>query len=265
MLAHPGPWRERGLLSSATVMDRVLIFGATSAIAREVARGYARRGAQLYLVGRDPKKLGALCDELGAAVVGHAQADLDDTASNAARVAEAAAALGSIDVAIVAHGRLGDQQATERDWSEAEQILRTNLLSPISLLIPLANELQAQGHGHLAVLSSVAGERGRPRNYTYGAAKGALTIYLQGLRSRLWSEGIAVSTFKLGPVDTPMTADHPKNPLFARAPDVARRIVGHIDRGQGAIHLPWYWAPIMGVVRRLPEPLFQRIGFLSGR
>jgi decaprenylphospho-beta-D-erythro-pentofuranosid-2-ulose 2-reductase len=254
-----------GLLSSATVMERVVIFGATSAIAQQIALRYARRGARLYLVGRSEAKLSALCATLGDAVVGHACADLDDTAGSAARVFAAQAALGELDVAIVAHGRLGDQQATERDWEAAEQILRTNLLSPISLLIPLANVLQAQGRGRLAVLGSVAGERGRPRNYTYGAAKGALTIYLQGLRSRLWAEGIAVSTFKLGPVDTPMTADHPKNPLFAQAPAVARRIVAHLDRGQGAVYLPWYWAPIMGVVRRLPEPLFQRLRFLSGR
>ena len=271
MLAHHGPSREAprplvaGLLSSPAIMERVLIFGATSAIAREVTLRYARRGARLYLVGRNPQRLQALCDAAGPAVVGHATADLDDTAGNAARVTTAVECLGSVDIAIVAHGLLGDQLATERDFAEAEQILRTNLLSPISLLIPLANTLRTQGYGHLAVLSSVAGERGRPRNYTYGAAKGALTLYLQGLRSRLWSEGVAVSTFKLGPVDTPMTADHPKNPLFARAPAIARGIITHIDRGQGAIYLPWYWAPIMGVVRRLPEPLFQRLPFLSGR
>lgn len=246
-------------------MERVLIFGATSAIAGEIAARYAQRGARLYLVGRDPAKLHTSCARLGPAVVGHALADLDDTSSNAARVRTAIEALGGVDVALVAHGLLGDQQATEHDWDAAEQVLRTNLSSPISLLIPLANALQAQGHGHLAVLSSVAGERGRPRNYTYGAAKGGLTLYMQGLRSRLWPQGIAVSTFKLGPVHTPMTVGHPKNPLFAEPRAIARDVVAHLDRGQGSIYLPWYWAPIMGVVRRLPEPLFQRLGFLSGR
>jgi short-subunit dehydrogenase len=265
MLAHPGVRRERPCYPAATTMERVLILGATSTIAREIATLYAHRGAQLYLVGRDPTKLQELCARLGPAVVGHAQADLDDTAGNAVRVRAAVEALGGLDVALVAHGLLGDQQATEHDWEAAEQVLRTNLSSPVSLLIPLANVLQAQGHGHLAVLSSVAGERGRPRNYTYGAAKGALTLYLQGLRSRLWPHGIAVSTFKLGPVDTPMTADHPKNPLFAKPQAVARDIVAHLERGQGAVYLPWYWAPIMGVVRCLPEPIFQRLGFLSGR
>ncbi|MCX4246186.1 SDR family NAD(P)-dependent oxidoreductase [Paraliomyxa miuraensis] len=247
-------------------MERVLILGATSAIASEIAARYARRGARLYLVGRDPAKLTALCDRLGSTVVGHARADLDDAAGSAALVHTALEVLDGLDVAVIAHGLLGHQITTEHDWNAAEQVLRTNLLSPVSLLIPLANALQAQGHGHLAVLSSVAGERGRPRNYTYGAAKGALTIYLQGLRSRLWRQGIAVSTFKLGPVDTPMTADHAKNPLFATPQAVARDIVAHIDRGQGgAAHLPWYWAPIMSAVRHMPESIFQRLGFLSGR
>ncbi len=260
-----GRRQREGLLSSLPLMNHVLIFGATSTIAAEVATRYARRGDRLFVVGRSPAKLSALCERLGDAVVGHLAADLADTAANAQRVQEAARALGRIDIAIVAHGLLGDQLATERDWAAAETILRTNLLSPVSLLVPLANLLEAQGHGHLAVLGSVAGERGRPRNYTYGAAKGALTIYLQGMRSRLWTAGVSVSTVKLGPVDTPMTADHPKNPLFASAPAVARDIVSHLDRRQGAVYLPWYWAPIMGVVRRLPEPLFQRLGFLSGR
>jgi len=246
-------------------MERVLIFGATSAIAVEIATRYARRGATLHLVGRNPDKLAALCERLGEAVVGRAHADLDDTSNNATLVETALRSLGGIDIAIVAHGLLGDQQASEQHWDAAEAVLRTNLLSPISLLIPLANALQEQGHGHLAVLSSVAGERGRPRNYTYGAAKGALTIYLQGLRSRLWKRGIGISTLKLGPVDSPMTADHPKNALFATPEAVARGIVAHLDRRHGAVYLPWFWAPIMAVVRRLPEPIFQRLGFLSGR
>ncbi len=247
-------------------MERVLVFGATSAIATEIARRYALRGAQLYLVGRDPAKLHALCDRLGPAVVGHAQADLDDTAGNGARVAAALAALGEVDVAVVAHGLLGDQATTEQTWEAAEQVLRTNLLSAVSLLVPLANAMLAQRRGHIVVLSSVAGERGRPRNYTYGAAKGALTLYLQGLRSRLWPHRIAISTIKLGPVDTPMTADHPKNALFATPSAVARDIVAHVDRGRGGeTYVPWVWRPIMGAVRHLPEPWFQRLRFLSGR
>ena len=92
----------------------------------------------------------------------------------------------------------------------------TNLLSPVALLVPLANHLDAGTRRAIAVLSSVAGDRGRPRNFTYGAAKGALNVYLQGLRTRMWPSGRRVHTFKLGPVDTPMTADHRKHAVFAR-------------------------------------------------
>ncbi|MCR9164641.1 MAG: SDR family NAD(P)-dependent oxidoreductase [Nannocystaceae bacterium] len=246
-------------------MANVLILGATSAIAQEVAKRYAERGDRLFVVGRNPAKLAALVSGLGPSCVGSLVADLDDTDANARRVDEALDALGSIDVGLVAHGLLGDQLETERSWDSAEAVLRTNLLSVVSLVIPLANALEEQGRGHLAVMSSVAGERGRPRNYTYGAAKGASTLYLQGVRSRLWAAGVEVHTLKLGPVDTPMTETHPKNALFATAEGVASSIVRLLDGPGGEAYVPKYWAPIMGVVRNLPEPLFQRLKFLSGR
>lgn len=246
-------------------MANVLIFGATSAIAQAVAKRYAERGDRLYVVGRNAAKLDALARSLGEACVGRMVADLDDTDANERRVGEALDRLGSIDVALIAHGLLGDQRETEHSWSAAEAVVRTNLLSVLSLLIPLANVLEEQGRGHLAVMSSVAGERGRPRNYTYGAAKGALTLYLQGVRSRLWNAGVQVHTLKLGPVDTPMTETHDKNPLFATAEGVAASIVAELDGSGGEAYLPRYWAPIMSVVRRLPEPVFQRLRFLSGR
>jgi decaprenylphospho-beta-D-erythro-pentofuranosid-2-ulose 2-reductase len=244
---------------------RVLIFGATSAIAGEVARVYARRDARLYLVGRNPEKLAALAAELGDAVSGTAAADFTDTARAAALVAAALAAAGDVDVAVVAHGLLGDQVATERDFAAADRVIDTNFVSVVALLIPLANHFEARGAGHLAVLSSVAGERGRPRNYTYGAAKGALNVYLQGVRSRLSPRGIGVHTLKLGPVDTPMTVDHRKTLLFARSPAVAAAIVRAIDGNRAEVYVPWFWRFIMAVVRWIPEPLFRRIGALSGR
>ena len=111
---------------------------------------------------------------------------------------------------MIAHGLLGDQLDSERDFAEAERILAANFLSVVALLVPLGNHFEAAGGGNIAVMSSVAGDRGRPRNYTYGASKGALNVYLQGLRTRLWSRGVRVQTLKLGPVDTPMTTTHKK-------------------------------------------------------
>jgi decaprenylphospho-beta-D-erythro-pentofuranosid-2-ulose 2-reductase len=248
------------------VISRVLILGATSAIAAEVARVYAGRGARLYLVGRNAGKLGALAAALGPAVAGTRAADLDRTEDAGDIVAAAAAALGGgLDVACLAQGLLGDQAATERDYREAEQVIRTNFLSMVALLVPLGNLLEAAGGGTIAALSSVAGDRGRPRNYTYGAAKGALNLYLQGMRTRLRPRGVKVATLKLGPVDTPMTAAHRKHLLFARPADVAAGIVAAIDAGKAEVYLPWFWRAIMAIVRNLPEAAIQRLGFLSGR
>jgi len=246
-------------------MANVLIFGATSAIAQAIAKRYAARGDRLFVVGRNPDKLRALVATLGSGCVGHMAADLDDTDANERRMDEAIDRLGSVDVALVAHGLLGDQLQTEQAWTSAEAVLRTNLLSVVSLVIPLANAMEEQGRGHLAVVTSVAGERGRPRNYTYGAAKGAMTLYLQGVRSRLWNSGVDVHTLKLGPVDTPMTESHDKNALFSSIDPVARSVVRLLDGPGGEAFVPRFWAPIMSVVRHLPEPIFQRLRMLSGR
>lgn len=245
--------------------QKLLILGATSAIAADVARLYAGRGARLFLVGRSEEKLLPLVQELGTAVVGHECGDFaQDGEANGAQVGRAIAALGGLDVCLVAHGLIGDQLRSEAEFAEARRIIDTNFTSVVSQIIPLANHFEAQGSGHLAVISSVAGERGRPRNYTYGAAKGALTTYLQGVRSRLWPH-VHVHTIKLGPVVTPMTVDHPKNALFAQSPEVARQIVAAIDGGVAEPFVPWFWRPIMATVEYLPEPIFQRFGFLSGR
>lgn len=246
-------------------MQRVVIFGATSAIAAEVAALLAARGDRLVLVGRSQHKLDALQARLGPAVVGVIGADLDQLDQAEARVDAAIDMLGGVDIALIAHGLLSDQIETEQRYAAAAQSLCTNFLSAVALLVPLANRMEAQHHGTIAVMSSVAGERGRPRNYTYGAAKGGLTRYLQGLRSRLWSSKVAVHTFKLGPVETPMTVGHPKNALFAQPQAVAQTIVRKLE-GRGRDHyVPGYWVMIMAIVRNLPEPLFQRLSVLVER
>jgi decaprenylphospho-beta-D-erythro-pentofuranosid-2-ulose 2-reductase len=245
--------------------QQIAIFGATSAIAAEVARVYAARGARLYLVGRSADKLARLVNELRVSVVASAVQDFDRTDAAAGCVDAAVAALGRIDLALIAHGLLGDQLQSESQLDEAEQIARTNYLSVMALVIPLANQLERQRGGRLAVLSTVAAERGRPRNYSYAAAKSALNVYLQGVRSRLYSAGVGVHTIKLGPVDTPMTVSHAKNLLFADTQTVARQTVRAIDRGVAEAYVPSFWRPIMFAVRNLPEALFQRFGALSGR
>jgi decaprenylphospho-beta-D-erythro-pentofuranosid-2-ulose 2-reductase len=250
------------------MVERVLVLGATSAIAAEVARLYWARGARLHLVGRSADKLQALLESLGPSpggVVSSAVADFADLARNDQVVGEALAALGGVDVVLIAHGELGEQLETERDFARAETILTVNFTSVVSLLVPLANALAAQGRGCIGVITSVAGERGRPRNYTYGAAKGGLNVYLQGLRSRLFRVGVKVVTIKLGPVDTPMTRDHAKSALFAEPGPVARSIVRALAGRSREVYVPSFWSIIMPVVKNTPERLFQLLPFLSGR
>ncbi len=246
-------------------MSRVLILGATSAIAAEVATIHAARGDRLHLVGRNPAKLPEVARRCAATAVTTEVADFGRLDEDEGVVRRAIEALGGVDRALVAHGDLGDQLASERDFAEAEAIFRTNFTSVIALLIPLVNHLEAAGSGRLGVITSVAGDRGRPRNYTYGAAKGALNVYLQGVRTRLYPAGVSVTTLKLGPVDTPMTRSHEKNVLFGDPVKVARGIVRAMDAGVAEAYVPSFWGAIMPVVKNTPERLIQRLPFLSGR
>ena len=244
---------------------KVIIFGANSAIAAEVARIYAELGDRLFLVGRNPQTLQSLVDELGASVAGHITADLDQLEQCDAHVQTGIASLGGLDIALVAHGLLGDQLKSESDLRHARQIIQTNFLSAVSVLIPLVNYFEARGEGHIGVITSVAGERGRPRNYTYGASKGALTRYLQGLRSRVYATNVRIHNLKLGPVDTPMTVGHTKHALFGEKARVARGIVQALNSRRHVTYLPRSWRYVMMIVRLLPETIFQRFKFLAGR
>jgi decaprenylphospho-beta-D-erythro-pentofuranosid-2-ulose 2-reductase len=241
-----------------------LIIGATSSVASNVARLWAGAGHLLVLVGRSETKLAELRTELGPTVLGTRSFDFTEHAAIGAAIDELYEAFGPFDVALLAHGYLGDQHKSEHDFCEALAQIDVNFVSAVAWLIPLANKMEAARKGQLAVITSVAGDRGRPRNYTYGASKGALTLYLQGLRSRLYP-AIPITTIKLGPVDTPMTRDHEKNASFITSIDAARGIVRALERKKAEVYVPGFWRPILWAVRVMPEALFQRLKFLSGR
>ncbi len=243
-------------------MKRVLVLGATSAIAQATCRLLVSRGAALFLVARNQKNLEAVAADLrvrGAAQVEIAAADLDDLAAHSDLVARAEAALGGLDAAVLAHGVLGNQAEAQRDWAAAQAVFTTNLLSPISLLTHLANRFEAQKHGVLVVISSVAGDRGRQSNYVYGASKGGLNVFLQGLRNRLYKSNVAVVTVKPGFVDSPMTAHLPKNKLFASPEQVAQVIVRAAHRRRNQVYAPGFWGGIMLIIRAIPEGIFKRL------
>ena len=195
----------------------------------------------------------------GADVAGTLSADLSDTASHAEIIASAWQQLGSVDAAIIAHGVLGDQKEAERNWAEAATILNVNFISVASLVTHLANDFEKQGFGQIVAIGSVAGDRGRKTNYVYGAAKGAVEILLSGVRHRLAAKGIGVLLVKPGFVDTPMIAHLPRSPLFASADSVAHAIVSAMDSGKSTIYTPFFWRPLMWIIRALPERIFNRL------
>jgi len=241
---------------------RVLVLGATSAIARAAARRLAAEGDRLFLVARNGERLETVARDLeirGARTVGRRQADLDALESHAEIVAEALRTLDGLDAVLLAHGILGEAQEAHRDYRAAHRVLQTNLLSAVSLLTLVAEHFESQGSGTIVAVSSVAGDRGRQSNYVYGSSKGGLSIFLQGLRNRLHARGVRVVTIKPGFVDTPMTAHLPKGPLFATPDAIARGIVRAIRRGGDVVYLPWIWWPIMTVIRLIPETIFKRL------
>lgn len=243
-------------------MKRILIVGATSAIAERYARIGAAAGGAFFLAGRNGPRLEAVAADLrtrGAADVHALVLDVDELDAHAGLVASAWEALGTVDVALIAHGTLPDQAACERDADLALRGFSTNAVATIGLMNRLAARLEQQGSGTLAVISSVAGDRGRASNYVYGSAKAAVTAYASGLRQRLRGRGVNVLTVKPGFVDTPMTRAFRKGPLWATPEAVARGIDRAIARGRAVAYLPGFWWGVMRVITHIPEPLFRRL------
>jgi hypothetical protein len=242
-------------------MRKILIVGATSAIAEATARHFARAGDRLYLVGRNHDRLSAVVADLrtrGANQVESLAMDANDTDGHAQLLDYAHAALEGLDTLLIAHGTLSDQKACEASFATTLQELQTNCLSTISLLTHAANYFETQRTGTIAVISSVAGDRGRQSNYVYGTAKAAINTFLQGLRNRLYRSGVHVLTIKPGFVDTPMTANFRKGLLWASAETVGAGIYHGIQTKQDVIYLPWFWHGIMSVIGAIPEALFKR-------
>ena len=246
-------------------MTRIIIFGATSAIAHATARRWVARGASVCVIGRNAQKLQSVEDDLRAraapsAVIVSRQADLDAMSEHPALIESAVSALGGVDIALIAHGNLPDQAACQGDVQAMLAQLTTNGLSVISLGTLLANRLDAQGSGCLAVITSVAGDRGRQSNYAYGTAKGMVTRFLQGVRNRLAPRGVSVVDIRPGFVDTPMTAAIEKGgPLWAQPDQVAADIVRAVDKGRPVLYTPWFWRYIMLIITSIPERTFNRL------
>ena len=240
----------------------VLIIGATSAIAEAMARRYAKRSANLYLLARNEDRLATIADDLtvrGAASVIVAPFDAAEIDSHEKLLDVAFAALGPVDLVLIAFGTLPDQTRCEEEPLLALTELHTNAMSTVSLLLLLANRLEAERRGTIAVITSVAGDRGRRSNYVYGSAKAMVSTFLDGLRIRLAASGVHVIDIRPGFVDTPMTAELAKGLLWAKPAAVADRAIKAIDGSKNVVYTPAFWRPMMAVIRSIPNPVFKRL------
>jgi NADP-dependent 3-hydroxy acid dehydrogenase YdfG len=244
-------------------MDKnILIIGATSAIAEATARIWAAEGSQLYLIGRNPDKLALVSRDLesrGARVTA-AELDVSDFTRHAPAIESAFQTLSRVDVVLLAYGDLPDQQRCEQSETAALKALNVNAASVMSLLTIIANRLQGQRSGVIAVLGSVAGDRGRKSNYVYGSCKALVATFMEGLAGRLRSSGVRVITIKPGFVDTPMTAQFKKGLLWAQPASIAAIIHARVaSASSGTYYAPRFWWAIMAVIRSIPANILYRL------
>ena len=240
----------------------ILVVGATSAIARSVARLYAVKNAKLLLLARDEERLRESAADLGlrgASDVKSLKYDALYAENHSKIVAAAVEFLGSIDIALICHGNLPNQKECQADYRKAEEAIRVNGLSVISLCTEIVSHLKKQQKGTLAVITSVAGERGRRPNFVYGAAKSMVSTYLQGLRGSLLEDNLHIVDVRPGLVISPMTAHLKKGPFWSSPESIAASIIKGISKKRHIIYAPSYWRLIMLIVSVIPETIFKRI------
>jgi decaprenylphospho-beta-D-erythro-pentofuranosid-2-ulose 2-reductase len=245
-------------------MQKILIIGATSAIAQEVCHRFLQQGKSLFLVGRNESRLKIMVQDFKVRYnvdIPYFVCDLVDFKLHKSlldKVISNSEGMGGLDAALIAHGILPDQKLCQKEVEQLVNSLDVNMTSVFSLLTHLANYFENKRAGIIAVISSVAGDRGRQSNYVYGAAKGALNIFLDGLSHRLYGSGVNVLTIKPGFVDTPMTQDFKKGLLWAKPEKVAKDIVQAMNKGKRIIYTPSFWRLIMFVIKIVPRKLFYR-------
>lgn len=242
--------------------ETIVVFGATSAVAQELARIHAGSGDSMVLIARNSERLNSVAADLrvrGAPQVECLCSDLDNIQEHPNLLKKVEEKCTGIVKYYFLYGALPDQKACEASWDATHSALTTNFLSVVSLLTQIANKMEKETNRGLIVVSSVAGDRGRQSNYIYGTAKGALSIFLQGLRNRLYQSNCSVTTIKPGFIDTPMTRDFKKGALWATPEKVAQDIYNASCKGKNEVYTPGYWRLIMLIINNIPETIFKRL------
>jgi decaprenylphospho-beta-D-erythro-pentofuranosid-2-ulose 2-reductase len=241
---------------------RIIVYGATSSICHELLKLYAAKKSHFFLVARSRDKLAAVSDDLaarGGVIDGTAVYDFNDWQQHQVSVLEGKESLGNIDIAIVAHGSLPDQRECESSSAALKACMDDNFTSAAVVVQACAQQLVEQGSGTLAVLSSVAGDRGRKSNYAYGAAKAGIDTLLQGLQGRFSGSDIKVVNIKPGMVITPMTAHMQHGAIWATPSAIAPTIERAIARGTKVCYVPGYWRFVMLIIRYLPTSILAKL------
>lgn len=242
---------------------RIVIVGATSAIAEHCARLWVQdETVDITLVGRDLGKTDRVAADLRVrspmSTIRTVEANFVDPPA-IRRLVDDIFAEGPVHLALIAHGSLPDQSICQRDLTACHEALTVNGLSPVLFAEAYAGHMQEANQGILAIIGSVAGDRGRKSNYVYGAAKGLIERYAQGLQHRLAATGVKIVLIKPGPTDTPMTAHlKQQGSRLASVEAVARRIVRGADEGRPVVYAPAKWALMMLIIRHIPGILFRR-------
>lgn len=238
-----------------------LVLGASSAIARAFAREAAKNGADILLAGRDLDDLGHTAADLRIRTgrqVDCLTFDALDPAAHPAFAEECRKRCETLNV-FLAFGANPSQELVEGDAALARSTIDANYSGAVSVLLALLPILEMQDSGHIVILSSVAGDRGRRKNYVYGSAKAGLTVFTQGLRARLAPSKVSVTTIKLGFVDTAMTWGLPGLFLVASPDSVARRAWKLAERKVENAYVPGFWRLIMAILKAIPERIFKRL------
>lgn len=242
---------------------KIVVIGATSGIAEHCCRLWAAEdAADFVLMARDTAKAEKIAADLtvrGARAVALAKAAFFDPAAIGAFAAETMAA-SPVDLVLIAHGWLSDQQSCQDDLALCRESLEVNAVSPVLFAEAFARHFAKANHGTIAFVGSVAGDRGRKVNYTYGASKGFVGRYAEGMQHRFAGSGVKIVLIKPGPTDTPMTAaQKAQGKRLAPVAQVARETVNGIRRGRPIVYTPAIWWPIMLIVRHIPRFVFNRL------
>lgn len=240
----------------------VLIVGATSPMARYAAEEFGRRGHALVLAARDTEELERLASDLRIRTglsVRTVEFNADDEAGIPGWVENLWETDGPWSGMLWAIGDMGDQLTMENDPSLGLTVFRRNFTAAATLMTAFGMRLATQGSGFIVGVGSVAGDRGRRKNFFYGSAKAGFHAFMQGLRSRLLDSGVHVVTIKPGFVDTSMTFGMKGLFLVGDPKDVGRRIAKAAFRPQDVVYIPGPWRWIMFIIRHIPERIFKRL------